>query len=123
MSSTGMTPSAPRSPDGLSSDSVAAESAPLPGTVSTWAQREIRQSVGLLAALGLCALLAWMCVFFVDESEYVYVLEFGKPVRLCADPGLQLKMPYQSLRRLDRRLQLLSPAGSQMLTRERPGQR
>jgi len=50
----------------------------------------------------------------------VYVTEFGKPVRLCVEPGLEFKMPYQSVRRLDRRMQMASPPGSQMLTRDRP---
>jgi membrane protease subunit HflC len=65
-------------------------------------------------------LLIYSCCFFVDQTEYVYVTDFGKPVRLCVEPGLEFKTPYQSVRRLDRRLQMYSPAGSQMLTRDRP---
>jgi membrane protease subunit HflC len=69
--------------------------------------------------LGVVGLLGYSVCFFVDQTEYVYVLEFGKPVRLCVEPGLGFKLPYQSVRRLDRRLQMYSPPGSTMLTRDR----
>jgi membrane protease subunit HflC len=71
-------------------------------------------------AIAVLGLLVLSICFFVDQTEYVYVTEFGKPVRLCVEPGLQFKMPYQSVRRLDRRIQMASPPGSQMLTRDRP---
>jgi membrane protease subunit HflC len=73
-----------------------------------------------LLAIVLIGLLVYSSCFFVDQTEYVYVTEFGKPVRLCVEPGFELKMPYQAVRRLDRRLQMYAPSGSQMLTRDRP---
>ena len=56
-------------------------------------------------------------VFFVDETEYVYVTQFGEPVRLCVQPGLELKWPYQSLWRFDRRLRMYEPPA--MLTEDK----
>jgi regulator of protease activity HflC (stomatin/prohibitin superfamily) len=62
------------------------------------------------AAMAVVALVAvWLVsrtIFFVDETEYVYVTQFGEPLRLCTEPGLGVKWPYQSLWRFDRRLQL-----------------
>ncbi len=80
----------------------------------------IKRAVVTCVTAGLVGLVAWSACFFVDQTEYVYVLEFGRPVRLCVEPGLGFKLPYQSVRRLDRRLQMYSPPGSTMLTRDRP---
>jgi membrane protease subunit HflC len=74
--------------------------------------------VTLLIVLG--GLLVYSCCFFVDQTEYAFVTEFGKPRELYVEPGLKFKAPYQSVRRLDRRLQLTNPPGSQMLTHDRP---
>ena len=60
---------------------------------------------------------AYCSCFFVDQTQYVYVTTFGKPQRLCVEPGLEFKWPYQSLYRFDRRMQMSNPPGSQMLTR------
>ena len=75
---------------------------------------------GAILLIAVAGLLAYSLCFFVDQTEYAYVTEFGKPVRLHVEPGLKFKAPYQSVRRLDRRLQLANPPGSQMLTRDRP---
>ena len=75
-----------------------------------------------LAVMGGVALLAVVLsrtVFFVDETEYVYITQFGKPVRLYSDAGLGVKYPYQSLRRFDRRLQMFEPQGREMLTEDK----
>jgi membrane protease subunit HflC len=74
----------------------------------------------LLAALVLFA--AWLVsrsVFFVDETEYVYVTQFGEPLRLYSEPGLAVKWPYQSLWRFDRRLQIYEPPAREMLTQDK----
>ena len=78
------------------------------------------RSLMLCFLIAVVGLVAYTVTFFVDQTEYVYVTEFGKPIRLCVDPGLEFKLPYQSVRRLDRRVQMSSPPGSQMLTRDRP---
>ena len=55
----------------------------------------------------------------VDQTESVYVTEFGRPIRLIEQPGLHFKWPYQSARAFDRRLQLDTPPAREMLTRDK----
>jgi membrane protease subunit HflC len=71
------------------------------------------------ALIALAALLIARTVFFVDESQYVYVTQFGEPIRFFSRPGLQWKWPYQSLRRFDRRLQIFEPAARELLTQDK----
>ena len=80
-----------------------------------------RTGVWLSCAVLLTFLLtaAIRTVFFVDESEFVYVTQFGQPVRFCGEPGLEFKWPYQSLRRFDRRLQVFEPPAREMLTEDK----
>jgi modulator of FtsH protease HflC len=63
-------------------------------------------------------------IVFVDETEYVIVERFGRIVAVYDRPvqrGLQFKNPWpaETVRRFDRRLQLLSPAGREAFTRDR----
>ena len=76
------------------------------------------RSLKLLLAIALLSGLVYSSFFAVDETEYAYVTSFGKPERLC-EPGLGFKWPFQAIHRFDRRLQMLNPPGSQMLTREK----
>ena len=76
-------------------------------------------SIGLLTLLLLSGTLLFRSVFFVDETEYVYVTQFGQPLRLCTKAGLGLKWPYQSLWRFDRRLQMYAPPAREMLTEDK----
>jgi len=75
-------------------------------------------SLALLAGSLLVVVLG-RTVFFVDETEYVYVTQFGRPLRLYIEAGLGVKWPYQSLRRFDRRLQMFEPQGREMLTEDK----
>lgn len=74
-------------------------------------------------AVGLIVLLVgWLVsrtIFFVDETEYVYVTQFGEPLRLYTEAGLGVKWPYQSLWRFDRRLQIYEPPPREMLTQDK----
>jgi membrane protease subunit HflC len=85
-----------------------------------WSNADFLRTFWSLLVILPAGLLIYTSCFFVDQTEYVYVTEFGRPVRLCEEPGMELKMPYQSVRRLDRRLQMYGPSGSQMLTRDQP---
>jgi len=69
--------------------------------------------------LGLGVFILARTAFFVDETEYVYVTQFGEPIRLYTEAGLGVKWPYQSLRRFDRRLQMYEPSGREMLTEDK----
>jgi modulator of FtsH protease HflC len=80
-----------------------------------------RRSIAVaFMSVGIVALTATArSVVIVDQSEVVYVTEFGRPVRLIAEPGLHWKWPYQSRRGFDRRLQLDTPPPREMLTRDK----
>jgi membrane protease subunit HflC len=77
---------------------------------------------GWLALVLLSLAAVWLgtrTVFFVDEAEFAFVTQFGQPVRFRSEPGLDLKWPYQSLRRFDRRLQVFEPPAREMLTEDK----
>ncbi len=77
------------------------------------------RAVCWLVFLGLAGAAIWRTVFFVDETEYVYVTQFGQPLQLYTEAGLGIKWPYQSLQRFDRRLQMVEPPGREMLTEDK----
>src|SRR6516165_9706395 len=76
-----------------------------------------RVFVAMLALLSLLAIVR--AIVIVDQTESVYVTEFGRPVRLIERPGLHFKWPFQSARAFDRRLQLDTPAAREMLTKDK----
>jgi len=81
-------------------------------------RRPLRRA--LAGAFILIALIAfWRSFLIVDQTESVLVTQFGRPVRLIEQPGLQFKWPHQSARTFDRRLQLDSPPPREMLTRDK----
>lgn len=61
-------------------------------------------------------------IFFqVDQTEYVVVTQFGKPVRSITEPGLNWKLPdpVQSIQRYDNRLKVFLPSQAEFLTRDK----
>jgi membrane protease subunit HflC len=58
-------------------------------------------------------------VVIVDQTEAVYITEFGRPVRLIEEPGPHGKWPHQSRRAFDKRLQFDAPPPREMLTRDK----
>jgi membrane protease subunit HflC len=70
-----------------------------------------------LMVLGLIVLARSFVI--VDQSETVYITEFGRPIRQIDEPGLIWKLPWQSSRAFDRRLQLDAPPPREMLTRDK----
>jgi membrane protease subunit HflC len=66
-----------------------------------------------------CAALAWRCFLFVDETQYVIVTEFGRPVQTLTEAGPYFKLPYQSALAIDRRIQIYNPRPSEFLTSEK----
>jgi membrane protease subunit HflC len=79
----------------------------------------LRRAVCWMLLVGLAGAVLWRTVFFVDETEYVYVTQFGQPLQLVTEAGLGIKWPYQSLQRFDRRLQMYEPPGREMLTEDK----
>lgn len=76
--------------------------------------RARRLAVLALAVLG--ALAVQLSFFRVQTGEYAVVTEFGDPVQVVTDPGLGIKYPYQSVRKLDARLYVHTPPFSEFLT-------
>lgn len=75
--------------------------------------------LAVLALLLLTLVAFARSMVIVDQTESVYITEFGKPVRLLTEPGLHWKWPYQSRRGFDRRLQVDSPPAREMLTKDK----
>lgn len=44
--------------------------------------------------LVLGGLLAWTSLFTIDERQQVLITQFGNPVRVIKEPGLQVKVPF-----------------------------
>ncbi len=74
------------------------------------------RNVGLAAG---AAVLVWLSVFTLPETEFAIVTQFGRPVRIITDAGLHAKLPYQTVLRFDRRLRVYNPRPSEFLTRDK----
>src|SRR5712692_7650322 len=82
-----------------------------------------------VVALIVVLVLASMCVFSVDRSEFVYVTRLGRHVVTYdgakpEEAGLHLRLPWpiQSVQRLDRRLQLFDLDPTEQITADAEGQ-
>jgi membrane protease subunit HflC len=80
--------------------------------------------VGIAAALfALAAALAARSLLVVDESEYVIVTSFGRPVAVLGDApgeaGPHLRAPWHSALRVDRRVQVADPPAREVITADK----
>jgi membrane protease subunit HflC len=68
--------------------------------------------------LALAFLLLTLIVFTVDTTEYVVVTQFGNPVAVIKEPGLNVKLPepIQTVQRLDNRIQVYQTNSLELLT-------
>lgn len=71
------------------------------------------------------AIVAPMCIFTVDRTEYVYLTQFGRHLQTFdggddeqAGPHFKWPWPIHSVQRLDRRLQYFDLPGAELLTRD-----
>ena len=78
-----------------------------------------RRRLGWALVFMAVLVLLWRTIYFVDETEYVFVTQFGETIRLDIDPGLGFKWPYQSLLRIDHRLRMYDPPGREILTEDK----
>lgn len=82
-----------------------------------------RTSVVILISLALIAVLVARSAVIVDESEFVLVTEFGRPVATYGErpgeAGLHWKRPWQSARGVDRRLRVFDPPARELITGDR----
>src|SRR5215472_10183305 len=86
------------------------------GDLDRWSR--VRRVVWI-AALGLVVALGKLCLFAVDNAEYVIVTDFGKPTQVITTPGLHVKYPYQSVQTFDHRLFVYPAPASEFLTLEK----
>lgn len=80
-----------------------------------------RHAVGkiwLTILLASILVIVTLVVYQVDETEYAVVTQFGKPVAVRTEPGLNVKLPdpIQSVQRLDKRTQLFQAKALELLT-------
>jgi membrane protease subunit HflC len=75
------------------------------------------------------AALLWSttCLFTVDQAEYAYLTQFGRPIAVldgAEAAGLHFKLPWpiQAVQRLDRRVQLFDLPPAELLTHDPHGQ-
>jgi membrane protease subunit HflC len=57
-----------------------------------------------LVVVVLVALLAYNTLFVVEQTEQAIVLQFGEPKRVVEKPGLETKLPWQSVVTYDKRV-------------------
>ena len=75
-----------------------------------------RAAIVGLAALIVAAVLGMATLFTVAQTEQALVTEFGKPVRVVADPGLHARIPFvQSVIGFDRRLLSVRTPGEEVI--------
>src|SRR5947208_13182888 len=84
--------------------------------------------IGLIIAAALLAIALLVSMpYGVDQAEFAYVTQFGRPVGTfdgAEDAGLHLKLPWpiQSVQRIDRRLQMFDLPGAELPTFDPQGQ-
>lgn len=76
------------------------------------AKRKAIIIIGIILAL----LLFVRCFFVVDETEWAVVARFGKLVRTVGEAGLHFRLPIDSVRKFDKRLQVYDPPANEFLT-------
>lgn len=73
----------------------------------------------LIVAAGL----AWSCLVIVDETQFVVVTSFGRPVALYGEApgsaGLHGRWPWQSVHPIDRRVRVTDLPPREVITRDK----
>ncbi|MGA1796223.1 MAG: protease modulator HflC [bacterium] len=70
-------------------------------------------------AIIIILILGLFCLFICDETEFVIVTLFGKPVRTVSQPGIHAKTFLHSTTRFDKRLLIYDPTPSEFLTMDK----
>jgi modulator of FtsH protease HflC len=69
-----------------------------------------------LILLGAVALVAYLTLFTVEQTQQALVLEFGQPKRVISDPGLHYKIPFiQNVEFLDKRILDIDTASQEVI--------
>jgi len=65
-------------------------------------------------------ILANLSLFIVDETKQAIVLQFGKPIRVIKEPGLNLKLPFiQNVIFFEDRLLVYDAAPTEIITKDK----
>jgi len=81
----------------------------------------MKPGIVILVALALLFLAGPCCFFTVHQTEYAVVTRFGKPVRICMEPGLKfspMKL-VQNVRRFSNRLLVYDTPDMECLTQDK----
>ena len=63
------------------------------------------------AILGVLGIVAYTSIYTVHETQQSLLLQFGEPIKIVQEPGLQFKLPWQNVVLLEKRiLDLDAPA-------------
>lgn len=75
---------------------------------------------GILILLGFIAVIGYMSLFQVYQTDYALMLRLGKVVRADFEPGLHMKLPFvHRIRFFERRILTLDSEPEHFLTREK----
>src|SRR5438128_1128180 len=72
-----------------------------------------------VGAGALALVFLYLTFFSVNETEFVLVTQFGRPVHTITNAGLSAKWFFQSATYFDRRLRIYNPRPSEFLTRDK----
>src|SRR5262249_62103853 len=67
--------------------------------------------------VAVAMILGYRTFLTVQETEFVLVTQFGRPLYMIGQPGLHFKWAFQSASYFDRRLRIYNPRPSEFLTR------
>ncbi|MBV8913363.1 MAG: protease modulator HflC [Acetobacteraceae bacterium] len=72
--------------------------------------------IAAMAAVFVLAIIAGATLFTVDQTEQVLITQFGQPIRVIKDPGLNAKLPFvQTVISFDKRLLDFSAGGEEVI--------
>jgi modulator of FtsH protease HflC len=75
-----------------------------------------RALLAVAAALVVAGILAMSSLFIVDQTEQALVLQFGQPLRVIRNPGLEVKKPFiQNVMIYDKRLLDFEPPPEEVI--------
>ncbi len=74
----------------------------------------------LIVVIVAILFLASLSLFIVDETKQAIVLQFGKPIRVISEPGLNWKLPFiQNVVFFEDRLLVYDAAPTEIITRDK----
>lgn len=69
-----------------------------------------------LVVLGIAAVVAYLTLFTVSQTQQALLLEFGRPKRVITEPGLQYKIPFiQNVVLFDKRILDIDTASQEVI--------